>query len=87
MTWRDKIASLSVGYFDGRVNDAEGEEEDYLFERVDQGRAYAEFGLMLYGRLFELVADKGLTAEEALDSITEQELDEMFREACSCAEM
>ena len=86
MTWRDGIAAKSVGYFDNRIESATGEEEDYLFNTVNQAWAYAEFATQLYGRIIELVADEGLTIEQAIVSITDEELKEFFDLACSSAE-
>lgn len=87
-TWRDKAASLTVGYFDSRIDEAEGEEEAYLFNEVNQDWAYAEFATEIYGSIIRLIADEGLTVEEALDKIANDKeyLDETFRGACSCAE-
>ena len=88
MAWRDKVAQLTVGYFDDRIKSATGKEEDYLFNEVNQDWAYAEFATEIYGQIIRLVADEGLTIEKALDMIAKDKeyMDEAFRDACCCAE-
>lgn len=86
--YRDRIATLTVNYFDSRIDEAEGEEEDYLFNEVNQDWAYAEFATEIYGNIIRKIADEGKTMDEALAEIEGDEgyLDETFRAACACAE-
>lgn len=88
MAWREKIAQLSVGYFDNKIGEATGKEESYLYNQVNQDWAYAEFATVLYGDIIEKMADEGKTIDQVLNEIENDEeyLNETFWDACRSAE-